>query len=171
MPATAAPAELPLAGRIVAISAGGTREPLDPVRYLGNRSSGRQGIALAKAAMAAGARVRFIAAHMDQPAPEGVELSTASTARQLQAAVNEAARGADVLIMSAAVADFRPAEYVDSKIKKSDEHAGPGHHPGPQPGHPGPAGRRPRGAGAGRRPAGPDRRIRRGNRRRRKQRA
>ncbi|GAA1496475.1 bifunctional phosphopantothenoylcysteine decarboxylase/phosphopantothenate--cysteine ligase CoaBC [Paeniglutamicibacter kerguelensis] len=120
-----APAELPLAGRILAISAGGTREPLDPVRYLGNRSSGRQGIALAKAAMAAGARVRFIAAHMDQPAPEGVELSTASTARQLQAAVNEAARGADVLIMSAAVADFRPAEYVDSKIKKSDEHADP----------------------------------------------
>ncbi|MFJ6416148.1 bifunctional phosphopantothenoylcysteine decarboxylase/phosphopantothenate--cysteine ligase CoaBC [Paeniglutamicibacter sp. NPDC091659] len=123
--AAGAPAELPLAGRIVAISAGGTREPLDPVRYLGNRSSGRQGIALAKAAMAAGARVRFIAAHMDQPAPEGVELSTASTARQLQAAVNEAARGADVLIMSAAVADFRPAEYVDSKIKKSDEHADP----------------------------------------------
>ncbi|MFF5790876.1 bifunctional phosphopantothenoylcysteine decarboxylase/phosphopantothenate--cysteine ligase CoaBC [Paeniglutamicibacter sp. NPDC012692] len=123
--AASTPEELPLAGRIVAISAGGTREPLDPVRYLGNRSSGRQGIALAKAAMAAGARVRFIAAHMDQPAPEGVELSTASTARQLQAAVNEAARGADVLIMSAAVADFRPAEYVDSKIKKSDEHADP----------------------------------------------
>ncbi len=123
--ASAASAELPLAGKIVAISAGGTREPLDPVRYLGNRSSGRQGIALAKAAMAAGARVRFIAAHMDQPAPEGVELSTASTARQLQVAVNQAARGADVLIMSAAVADFRPAEYVDSKIKKSDEHADP----------------------------------------------
>lgn len=115
----------PLAGRIVAISAGGTREPLDPVRYLGNRSSGRQGIALAKAAMAAGASVRFVAAHLDQPVPEGVELSTASTARQLQAAVNEAARGADVLIMSAAVADFRPAEYVDAKIKKSDEHADP----------------------------------------------
>ncbi|MGL3808010.1 bifunctional phosphopantothenoylcysteine decarboxylase/phosphopantothenate--cysteine ligase CoaBC [Paeniglutamicibacter sp. R2-26] len=115
----------PLAGRIVAISAGGTREPLDPVRYLGNRSSGRQGIALAKAAMAAGASVRFVAAHLDQPAPAGVELSTASTARQLQAAVNEAARGADVLIMSAAVADFRPAEYVGAKIKKSDEHADP----------------------------------------------
>ncbi|MDQ0093625.1 bifunctional phosphopantothenoylcysteine decarboxylase/phosphopantothenate--cysteine ligase CoaBC [Paeniglutamicibacter psychrophenolicus] len=115
----------PLAGKIVAISAGGTREPLDPVRYLGNRSSGRQGIALAKAALAAGATVRFIAAHMDLPAPEGVELSTASTARQLQGAVTEAARGADVLIMSAAVADFRPAEYVDAKIKKSDDHADP----------------------------------------------
>ncbi len=115
----------PLAGKIVAISAGGTREPLDPVRYLGNRSSGRQGIALAKAALAAGATVRFIAAHMDLPAPEGVELITASTARQLQGAVTEAARGADVLIMSAAVADFRPAQYVDAKIKKSDDHADP----------------------------------------------
>ncbi|MFL4474167.1 bifunctional phosphopantothenoylcysteine decarboxylase/phosphopantothenate--cysteine ligase CoaBC [Paeniglutamicibacter sp. MACA_103] len=115
----------PLAGKTIAISAGGTREPLDPVRYLGNRSSGRQGIALAKAALAAGATVRFVAAHMDLPAPAGVELSTASTARQLQGAVTEAARGADVLVMSAAVADFRPAEYVDSKIKKSDEHADP----------------------------------------------
>lgn len=123
VPRTSAPG--PLAGKVVAISAGGTREPLDPVRYLGNRSSGRQGIALARAALAAGATVRFIAAHMDLPAPEGVELSTASTARQLQGAVNAAARGADVLIMSAAVADFRPAEYVDSKIKKSDDHADP----------------------------------------------
>lgn len=115
----------PLAGKIIAVSAGGTREPLDPVRYLGNRSSGRQGIALAKAALAAGATVRFIAAHMDLPAPAGVELSTASTAEQLQQAVTTAARGADVLIMSAAVADFRPAEYLDSKIKKSDDHADP----------------------------------------------
>ena len=115
----------PLEGKIVAISAGGTREPLDPVRFLGNRSSGRQGIALAKAALAHGAHVRFIAAHMDQPAPEGVELFTASTARELQVAINEAARGADVLIMSAAVADFRPSEYIDSKIKKSDDHADP----------------------------------------------
>ncbi|MBP2374842.1 bifunctional phosphopantothenoylcysteine decarboxylase/phosphopantothenate synthase [Paeniglutamicibacter psychrophenolicus] len=122
-PRTAGPG--PLAGKVVAISAGGTREPLDPVRYLGNRSSGRQGIALAKAALVAGATVRFIAAHMDLPAPEGVELSTASTAAQLQGAVTEAARGADVLIMSAAVADFRPAEYVGSKIKKSDDHADP----------------------------------------------
>ena len=122
---SAAVAAGPLAGKIVAISAGGTREPLDPVRFLGNRSSGRQGIALAKAALAAGATVRFIAAHMDLPAPAGVELSTASTARQLQVAVTEAARGADALIMSAAVADFRPAEYVDSKIKKSDDHADP----------------------------------------------
>ncbi|MBV1778440.1 bifunctional phosphopantothenoylcysteine decarboxylase/phosphopantothenate--cysteine ligase CoaBC [Paeniglutamicibacter sp. ABSL32-1] len=115
----------PLAGKVVAISAGGTREPLDPVRYLGNRSSGRQGIALAKAALAAGATVRFIAAHMDLPAPAGVELSTASTARQLQDAVTEAARGADVLVMSAAVADFRPAQYVDAKIKKSEDRADP----------------------------------------------
>ncbi|NKG20861.1 bifunctional phosphopantothenoylcysteine decarboxylase/phosphopantothenate--cysteine ligase CoaBC [Paeniglutamicibacter terrestris] len=122
---SAVEAQGPLAGKIIAISAGGTREPLDPVRFLGNRSSGRQGVALANAALAAGASVRFIAAHMDVPAPAGVELSTASTARQLQGAVTEAARGADVLIMSAAVADFRPGEYQDSKIKKSDDHADP----------------------------------------------
>ncbi|GAA5226832.1 bifunctional phosphopantothenoylcysteine decarboxylase/phosphopantothenate--cysteine ligase CoaBC [Paeniglutamicibacter antarcticus] len=122
---TAPPVSAALAGKVIAISAGGTREPLDPVRFLGNRSSGRQGIALAKAALAAGASVRFIAAHMDLPAPAGVELSTASTAEQLHVAVTRAARGADVLIMSAAVADFRPAEYLGAKIKKSDDRADP----------------------------------------------
>jgi phosphopantothenoylcysteine decarboxylase / phosphopantothenate---cysteine ligase len=111
----------PLAGRTVVVSAGGTREPLDPVRFLGNRSSGKQGIAIARAALAAGAHVRFVAAHMDAPAPEGVDLTEASTAVELQAAVNDAAQGADVLIMAAAVADFRPASYADSKIKKRDD--------------------------------------------------
>ncbi len=121
--------------------------------------------------MAAGARVRFIAAHMDQPAPEGVELSTASTARQLQAAVNEAARGADVLIMSAAVADFRPAEYVDSKIKKSDEHADPVITLVRNPDILALLVADRAAQGPATRPAGPDRRVRRRNRRRRKQRA
>lgn len=115
----------PLEGRIVTISAGGTREPLDPVRFLGNRSSGRQGVAIAQAARDAGADVRFVAAHMDIPTPDGVILTTASTALELRDAVFEAARGADILIMNAAVADFRPSEYVDTKIKKKDDVADP----------------------------------------------
>ena len=115
----------PLAGRIVVVSAGGTREPLDPVRFLGNRSSGKQGSAIARAALAAGATVRFVAAHMDQPAPEGVELATASTALELRDAVNAAAEGADVLVMAAAVADFRPAAYNGTKIKKQDDGTAP----------------------------------------------
>lgn len=114
-----------LEGKIVAISAGGTREPLDPVRFLGNRSSGRQGVAIAQAALDAGAEVRFVAAHMDVAAPDGVMLTNASTALELREAVFEAARGADILIMNAAVADFRPSEYVDSKIKKQDDNADP----------------------------------------------
>lgn len=122
-PAAATPG--PLTGRTVVVSAGGTREPLDPVRYLGNRSSGRQGVAVARAALAAGATVRLVAAHLEVPVPEGVELSTASTAIELDAAVQRAAIGADALVMTAAVADFRPAEYIDSKIKKSDDRADP----------------------------------------------
>ncbi|MET1035056.1 MAG: bifunctional phosphopantothenoylcysteine decarboxylase/phosphopantothenate synthase [Arthrobacter sp.] len=115
----------PLAGRTVVVTAGGTREPLDPVRFLGNRSSGKQGIAIARAALAAGAKVRFVAAHMDDPAPEGVELAATSTALELREAVNAAAEGADVLVMAAAVADFRPAEYAASKIKKGDDGGAP----------------------------------------------
>jgi phosphopantothenoylcysteine decarboxylase/phosphopantothenate--cysteine ligase len=112
--------ELPLAGRTVTISAGGTREPLDPVRFLGNRSSGKQGIALAVAALDAGASVRLIAAHMDVPPPPGVELVEVDTALQLREAVLRAAAGSDVVIMAAAVADFRPAAVSDTKIKKRD---------------------------------------------------
>ncbi|GHD02027.1 bifunctional phosphopantothenoylcysteine decarboxylase/phosphopantothenate--cysteine ligase CoaBC [Zhihengliuella salsuginis] len=115
----------PLAGRTIVVTAGGTREPLDPVRYLGNRSSGKQGSAVARALVDAGARVRFVAAHLSQPAPEGVELTEASTAVELQAAVREAARGADGLVMAAAVADFRPAAYNGSKIKKTDDGGAP----------------------------------------------
>ena len=120
-----APATGVLAGTTVTITAGGTREPLDPVRFLGNRSSGKQGAALAEAALAAGAQVRLIAAHMDVPAPRGVELIRVETALELRTAVHRAAADSDVVIMAAAVADFRPAEVVETKIKKRDDTADP----------------------------------------------
>ena len=120
-----APATGVLAGTTVTITAGGTREPLDPVRFLGNRSSGKQGAALAEAALAAGAQVRLIAAHMDVPAPRGVELIRVETALELRSAVHRAAADSDVVIMAAAVADFRPAEVVETKIKKRDDTADP----------------------------------------------
>jgi phosphopantothenoylcysteine decarboxylase/phosphopantothenate--cysteine ligase len=122
-PADAASASLSgaLAGKTVTITAGGTREPLDPVRFLGNRSSGKQGVALARAALDAGAHVRLIAAHMDIPAPDGVELTRVETALELREAVHAAAPDSDVLIMAAAVADFRPDRNSDTKIKKRDD--------------------------------------------------
>ncbi|WP_285117508.1 bifunctional phosphopantothenoylcysteine decarboxylase/phosphopantothenate synthase [Leifsonia sp. fls2-241-R2A-40a] len=109
-----------LAGKRVVVTAGGTREPLDPVRFLGNRSSGRQGVALASAAQARGADVILIAAHLEVEPPEGVELIEVQTALELQEAVREAARAADIIVMTAAVADYRPAETRDAKIKKSE---------------------------------------------------
>jgi phosphopantothenoylcysteine decarboxylase/phosphopantothenate--cysteine ligase len=118
-------AGLPLAGRTVTISAGGTREPLDPVRFLGNRSSGKQGVALAAAARDAGATVRLVAAHMEVAAPAGVEVIAVETALQLREVMLTAAAGSDVVIMAAAVADFRPAEVSGSKIKKRDDTADP----------------------------------------------
>jgi len=114
---TAAP---DLAGRHVVISAGGTREPLDPVRYLGNRSSGKQGYALARTAVARGARVTLVEANTGLPDPSGADVVHAGTAIQLREAVLKAARDADVVVMAAAVADFRPAQYVTGKIKKKD---------------------------------------------------
>ncbi|CAN7391381.1 bifunctional phosphopantothenoylcysteine decarboxylase/phosphopantothenate--cysteine ligase CoaBC [Arthrobacter sp. LjRoot14] len=117
--------QLPLAGRTVTISAGGTREPLDPVRFLGNRSSGKQGVALAVAARDAGASVRLLAAHMDVPAPDGVEVVRVETALQLREEALRAAADSDVVIMAAAVADFRPADVSDTKIKKRDDTADP----------------------------------------------
>ncbi|MGY1637393.1 bifunctional phosphopantothenoylcysteine decarboxylase/phosphopantothenate--cysteine ligase CoaBC [Geodermatophilus sp. SYSU D00742] len=107
-----------LAGRRVVISAGGTREPLDPVRYLGNRSSGRQGWALARVAAARGAEVVLVAANVDLPAPFGVRVVPVGTAEELRAAVLAESADADVVVMSAAVADFRPAEVADTKLKK-----------------------------------------------------
>ncbi|MFI0738672.1 bifunctional phosphopantothenoylcysteine decarboxylase/phosphopantothenate--cysteine ligase CoaBC [Streptomyces sp. NPDC021100] len=109
-----------LAGRHVVISAGGTREPLDPVRYLGNRSSGRQGYALARTAVARGARVTLVAANSELPDPAGADVVRVGTAVQLREAVLKAAADADAVVMAAAVADFRPAQYAPGKIKKRD---------------------------------------------------
>ncbi|WP_156721467.1 bifunctional phosphopantothenoylcysteine decarboxylase/phosphopantothenate--cysteine ligase CoaBC [Streptomyces apocyni] len=109
-----------LAGRHVVISAGGTREPLDPVRFLGNRSSGKQGYALARTAAARGARVTLLAANAELPDPAGVDVIRVGTAVQLREAVLKAAPEADALVMAAAVADFRPATYAGGKIKKQD---------------------------------------------------
>jgi phosphopantothenoylcysteine decarboxylase/phosphopantothenate--cysteine ligase len=109
-----------LAGRRMVITAGGTREPLDPVRFLGNRSSGRQGFDLASVAAARGARVSLVAANVELAAPAGVELIAVSTTEQLREATMGAAKDADVIVMAAAVADFRPAEPAAAKIKKSE---------------------------------------------------
>jgi phosphopantothenoylcysteine decarboxylase/phosphopantothenate--cysteine ligase len=111
---------LDLAGRRVVVSAGGTREPLDPVRFLGNRSSGRQGYALAATAIARGAEVTLVAANVALPDPAGAKIVRVGTAEELRAAVVEAASDADVVVMAAAVADFRPARPSSSKIKKAD---------------------------------------------------
>ncbi|SEF48686.1 Phosphopantothenate-cysteine ligase /Phosphopantothenoylcysteine decarboxylase [Thermomonospora echinospora] len=113
-----------LAGRHVVVSAGGTREPLDPVRFIGNRSSGLQGYALARTALARGARVTLVAANVALPDPAGAEVVAVGTAEEMHKAVLEAAGSADAVVMAAAVADFRPADYRESKIKKS-ESAGP----------------------------------------------
>lgn len=109
-----------LAGRQMVISAGGTREPLDPVRFIGNRSSGRQGVALAEAAAARGAHVIFVAAHLEVAPPRAATLISVSTVAELEAAMIEHAPRADTVIMCAAVSDFRPAVVAEGKIKKSD---------------------------------------------------
>ncbi|MBB3665774.1 phosphopantothenoylcysteine decarboxylase/phosphopantothenate--cysteine ligase [Prauserella sediminis] len=115
-----------LEGRHVVVSAGGTREPLDPVRHLGNRSSGKQGYALARVAAQRGARVTLVSAHTDAlPEPAGADLVDVSTAAELGEAVDAAAADADVVVMAAAVADFRPAGTAGHKIKKSDENPDP----------------------------------------------
>jgi phosphopantothenoylcysteine decarboxylase/phosphopantothenate--cysteine ligase len=108
------------------ISAGGTREPLDPVRYLGNRSSGLQGYALAATAVARGATVTLVAANSVLPAPAAVQVVPVGTALELRTAVLTAAAKADVIVMAAAVADFRPETTAEHKIKKSFDPAGPG---------------------------------------------
>ena len=109
-----------LTGRHVVVSAGGTREPLDPVRFLGNRSSGKQGYALARTAAARGARVTLIEANTGLSDPAGVDMVRVGTAVQLREAVLKAAADADAVVMAAAVADFRPAVYAEGKIKKKD---------------------------------------------------
>jgi len=114
-----------LTGLDVVVSAGGTREPLDPVRFLGNRSSGRQGVALAAAAAARGARATLVAAPLEVPAPAGVRLVHVGTALQMREAMLAAAQRADVVVMAAAVADFRPDAAAEHKIKKTDDDDAP----------------------------------------------
>jgi phosphopantothenoylcysteine decarboxylase / phosphopantothenate---cysteine ligase len=108
-----------LAGRHVVVSAGGTREELDPVRFLGNWSSGRQGYALARTASARGAQVTLVAANVDLEDPAGARVVRVTSARQMREAVISAAPDADAIVMAAAVADYRPVARSDSKIKKS----------------------------------------------------
>lgn len=108
-----------LAGLRVLISAGGTREPIDAVRFVGNRSSGRMGYALAERARARGAAVTVVAANVALPAPDGCEVVRVETAEQLRQACGAAFAAADVLLMAAAVADFRPVDPAGGKIKKS----------------------------------------------------
>ncbi|MEW2431159.1 bifunctional phosphopantothenoylcysteine decarboxylase/phosphopantothenate--cysteine ligase CoaBC [Micromonospora sp. NPDC047644] len=118
-----APADL--AGRRVVVTAGGTREPLDPVRFLGNRSSGKQGYAFARAAVARGARVTLISANVGLADPAGVDLIRVGTTAELREATVKAAVEADAVVMAAAPADFRPATYATGKIKKSDDGVAP----------------------------------------------
>ncbi|MEW2385803.1 bifunctional phosphopantothenoylcysteine decarboxylase/phosphopantothenate--cysteine ligase CoaBC [Micromonospora sp. NPDC047707] len=119
----AAPADL--AGRHVVVTAGGTREPLDPVRFLGNRSSGKQGYAFARTAVARGARVTLVSANVTLPDPAGVDMVRVGTTSELREATLKAAVDADAVVMAAAPADFRPATYATGKIKKSDDGSAP----------------------------------------------
>ena len=108
-----------LAGRRVVISAGGTREAIDPVRYIGNHSSGKQGYALARTAAARGADVTLVSANVSLPDPAGVRVVRVESARELAGAMGAERVGADAVVMTSAVADFRPASSAASKIKKS----------------------------------------------------
>jgi phosphopantothenoylcysteine decarboxylase / phosphopantothenate---cysteine ligase len=114
-----------LVGRRVLISAGGTREPLDPVRFLGNSSTGRQGYALATVAAARGAHVTLVAANVELPDPAGTEVVPVSSAAELREAMLKAAGDADVIVMNAAVADFRPSDVAGHKIKKGESEPAP----------------------------------------------
>ena len=114
-----------LAGRRVLISAGGTREELDPVRFLGNWSTGRQGYAFAKSAIARGADVTLVAANVELPDPAGAKVIRVVSARDMHAAMLAEAGTADAIVMSAAVADFRPVTRSDSKIKKDGKRPEP----------------------------------------------
>ena len=111
----------PLAGKTVVVTAGGTQEPLDPVRYIGNRSSGKMGFALAEAARDCGARVILIKAATTAPAPQGMTTLSVTTAAEMLGAVNEYSAQADALIMAAAVADYRPETSRSQKAKRTGE--------------------------------------------------
>jgi phosphopantothenoylcysteine decarboxylase/phosphopantothenate--cysteine ligase len=107
-----------LTGKRILVTAGGTREPLDPVRFIGNRSSGKQGVALALAAAQRGAEVTLIAAHLDIDAPRSLRVVSVGSTGELSDALDAEAPTADVVIMAAAVADYRPETIADDKIKK-----------------------------------------------------
>jgi phosphopantothenoylcysteine decarboxylase/phosphopantothenate--cysteine ligase len=109
-----------LATRRLLISAGGTREELDPVRFLGNWSTGRQGYAFARAAAARGAEVTVVAANVELPEPAGAKVIRVVSARDMHTAMLAEAPAADIIVMTAAVADYRPVTRSDSKIKKDD---------------------------------------------------
>ncbi|MCU1470770.1 MAG: coaBC [Glaciihabitans sp.] len=110
-----------LAGKRIVVTAGGTREPLDPVRFIGNRSSGKQGIAVAMAAVSRGAEVTLIGANLEVDAPGQVAVLHVGTTLELAEAVALAAADADVVIMAAAVADYRPESVAPAKIKKETQ--------------------------------------------------
>ena len=110
-----------LVGRRIVVTAGGTREPLDPVRFIGNRSSGKQGVAIAVAAAARGAIVTLIGANVEVEKPAGITVHQVGTTAELADAVTTAAGEADVVIMAAAVADYRPQSVAESKIKKETQ--------------------------------------------------
>jgi phosphopantothenoylcysteine decarboxylase/phosphopantothenate--cysteine ligase len=109
-----------LAGRRILISAGGTREEWDPVRFIGNRSSGRQGVELARTALSRGAAVTLVVAHMDVDPPAGATVVRVESADQMRTAVLEGAGGVDIVVMAAAVADFRPAQPGEHKLKRGE---------------------------------------------------
>jgi phosphopantothenoylcysteine decarboxylase/phosphopantothenate--cysteine ligase len=110
----------PLAGKKIVVTAGGTQEPLDPVRVLTNKSSGKQGYALAQAALDAGGNTILVSAQTAIPAPVGARFIPANTAQAMLEAVLAESEGADALIMAAAVADFRPKQVAENKLKKRD---------------------------------------------------
>ena len=110
-----------LSGKKVLVTAGATREPLDPVRFISNHSSGKMGIAIARAAWQRGADVTLITGHVDVPVPQELSRVTAGTARDMAAAVSDALPDTDVLIMAAAPADFRPVKAAGKKIKKGGD--------------------------------------------------
>jgi phosphopantothenoylcysteine decarboxylase/phosphopantothenate--cysteine ligase len=118
--------EADLEGRHIVVTAGGTRETIDPVRYIGNRSTGKMGVALAEAALARGARVTLVVGHIEVPLPAEARIvrgeSTAAMRAALMAAVNDATgrAGFDALVMAAAVADFTPAHPAETKLSRGE---------------------------------------------------
>jgi phosphopantothenoylcysteine decarboxylase/phosphopantothenate--cysteine ligase len=119
-PSTPGPVrESDLDGRRVVVTAGGTREPIDPVRFIGNRSTGRMGVAIAEAALARGARVTLIAAALEVPPPEAADVIPVQTADEMRDALMELLGSFDALVMAAAVADFAPVRAAASKIERS----------------------------------------------------